>query len=114
MARTLRRHGEVFLVDVFRGDEHLARAVNQLLVVGFYLVNFGYLSISMGQAATINTVRHMMEVLSRKAGTVALVVGVLHYANVWFLNVFRRRATASRVVRPGGSSGTLAAPTPGS
>ena len=31
VGRALRRHGEVFLVDVFGGDERLARSVNQLL-----------------------------------------------------------------------------------
>lgn len=38
VARTLHRHGRIFLVDSFLGNEPLADSVNQLLVVGFYLM----------------------------------------------------------------------------
>src|SRR4051794_10273254 len=92
VGRALRRHGEVFLIEVFGGDERLARAVNQLLVIGFYLLNFGFLSNFMASKDDVETGRELMEVLSGKVGGVALVVGVIHLANVWSLNVFRRRA----------------------
>jgi hypothetical protein len=92
VGRALAHHGEVFLVDVFNGDTRLAHAVNQLLVIGFYLVNFGYLSRTMGSSVDVRTGRQLMEVLSTKVGGVALVIGVIHFANVWSLNAFRRRA----------------------
>lgn len=92
VGRALRRHGEVFLVDVFRGDTGLAHAVNQLLVIGFYLLNFGYLSFFMATSAEVRTGRSLMEAVSTKAGGVALVVGVIHFGNVWCLNALRRRA----------------------
>ena len=92
VGRALRRHGEVFLIDVFRGDNALAHAVNQLLVIGFYLVNFGYVSFFMAADTNVETGRGLLELLSTKVGGVALVVGVLHFGNVWCLNAFRRRA----------------------
>lgn len=92
VGRALRRHGEVFLVDVFLGDAGLAHAVNQLLVIGFYLLNFGYLSYFMASSGDVAAGRELMEVVSTKVGGVALVVGVLHFGNVWCLNAFRRRA----------------------
>ena len=92
VGRALRRHGEAFLVDVFGGDERLAHSVNQLLVIGFYLLNFGFLSNFMASSAEVVTGRDLMEVLSRKVGGVALAVGVIHLGNVWALNAFRRRA----------------------
>ena len=92
VGRALRRHGEVFLVDVFRGDTGLAHAVNQLLVMGFYLLNFGYLSYFMASSHDVAAGRELMEVVSTKVGGVALVVGVIHLFNVWCLNAFRRRA----------------------
>jgi hypothetical protein len=100
VGRALRRHGEVFLVDVFGGDERLARSVNQLLVTGFYLLNFGFLSNFMASKADVETGRALMEVLSAKVGGVALVVGVIHLANVWSLNAFRRRAVQRAQITP--------------
>ena len=92
VGNALRRHGEVFLVDVFRGDTALAHAVNQLLVIGFFLLNIGYLSYFMASSTEVTTGRGLMEAVSLKAGGVALVVGVVHFGNVWCLNAFRRRA----------------------
>ena len=46
VAKTLHRNGRVFLVDAFRGNAELADSVNHLLVVGFYLINVGYVAIS--------------------------------------------------------------------
>ena len=92
VGRALRRHGEVFLIDVFRGDTNLAHAVNQLLVIGFYLVNLGYVSFFMAADTDVLAGRELLELLSTKVGGVALVVGVLHFGNVWCLNAFRRRA----------------------
>ena len=44
VARTLHKNGRIFLVDCFHGNEPLADSVNHLLVVGFYLINFGFVS----------------------------------------------------------------------
>ncbi len=92
VARALHRHGEVFLIDVFKGDERVADAVNQLLVIGFYLLNFGFLSFFMASDVEVTSVRQVLEQLSTKVGVVALVVGVVHFANVGWLNGLRRRA----------------------
>jgi hypothetical protein len=100
VGRALRRHGEVFLVDVFLGDVRLADAVNQLLVIGFYLLNFGYLMFFMATTKQIDTGRALMEAVSTKIGGVALVVGLVHFGNVWCLNLFRRRAVLRAQAQP--------------
>jgi hypothetical protein len=92
VARALHRYGQVFLNDVFNGDVELAHAVNQLLVIGFYLLNFGYVTFFMTTTRNVATVRRMLEMLSTKIGGVAVVVGLVHFANVWAFNAFRRRA----------------------
>jgi hypothetical protein len=92
VGRALARHGEVFLVAVFAGDTRLSHAVNQLLVIGFYLLNFGYLSYFMASEHAIAGGRDVMEVVSTKAGAVALVISLVHFADVGCLNAVRRRA----------------------
>lgn len=99
---TLRRNGRVFLLDVFDGDEELASAVNHLLVVGFYLVNLGYVSIALKAGADVTTATQAVEALSLKVGAVVLVLGALHLGNLYVLNKLRRRAqlTARADARP--------------
>ncbi len=89
---TLRRNGRVFLLDVFDGDEEIAQAVNHLLVVGFYLVNLGFVSIALKTDDPVIDSQSAIEALSVKVGTVVLVLGLLHLANLFVLNKLRRRA----------------------
>jgi hypothetical protein len=89
VATTLSRNGLVFLEDVF-ADSKLARAVNQLLVMGFYLLNLGYVAVAMQSNRSIPTASRALETLSTKLGLVLLVLGVLHFGNVFFLNRYRR------------------------
>ena len=64
VARTLHKNGRIFLVDSFLGNEALADSVNRLLVVGFYLVNLGYVSLALKTRTTIPNARGLLEVLT--------------------------------------------------
>ncbi len=89
VATTLSRNGLVFLEDVF-ADSRLARAVNQLLVMGFYLLNLGFVAVAMRSTARVPDAARALETLSYKIGFVLLVLGVLHVCNVFFLGRYRR------------------------
>ena len=102
VARTLQANGALFLVDVFRGNTELARAVNHLLVVGFYLINLGYVSLALRISNPPETAQDSIESLSIKLGSVLLVLGVLHLANVFVFNRMRINATGPARVRNSG------------
>ncbi|MET9113460.1 hypothetical protein ABZX38_04560 [Streptomyces longwoodensis] len=113
VARTLSRNGRVFLADVLHGDEKLADAVNHLLVVGFYLVNLGFVALYLSGDDTVVDARGVFEALSTKLGVVLLVLGVMHLGNVYVLNRIRRRGLLEREqVPPVRPQGRVAA-TPG-
>ncbi|UXY29476.1 hypothetical protein [Streptomyces sp. HUAS TT20] len=96
VARTLSRNGRVFLSDVLHGNEQLADAVNHLLVVGFYLVNLGFVALYLSGEDTIEDTRGIFEALSTKLGVVLLVLGVMHLGNVYVLSRIRRRGVLDR------------------
>ncbi|MEV6676015.1 hypothetical protein AB0N09_03995 [Streptomyces erythrochromogenes] len=100
VARTLSRNGRVFIGDVLHGNEKLADAVNQLLVVGFYLVNIGFVTLFLRSNKEVETARALFEALSLKLGVVLLVLGVMHLGNVWVLNKMRRRGIMERQQTP--------------
>jgi hypothetical protein len=91
VAHTLSTNGRVFLEDVFTGSESLAHAVNRLLVVGFYLVNLGFVSLYLRSGSEVTGLRGLLEELSVKIGVVALVLGLIHFLNVWVFSAMRRR-----------------------
>jgi hypothetical protein len=92
VARTLHRSGRIFLVDSFLGNESLADSVNHLLVVGFYLINVGYVSLALRYGARPVDVVEAIEVLSTKIGIVLLVLGFMHFFNIKVISGMRRRA----------------------
>ena len=102
VAQTLSKNGRVFLVDVFRGDEGLADSVNHLLVVGFYLINLGYISLMLKLGYDVATARESIEALSWKVGLVLFVLGAMHFFNLYLFSRIRRRATLGDVPPPVG------------
>lgn len=92
VARTLSKHGDIFLREVFHGNDALASAVNHLLVVGFYLLNLGYVALFLRADRTVRGGEEVLELVSRKVGIVAIVLGVVHLANVWIFNTLRKNA----------------------
>src|ERR1700754_3630933 len=91
VARTLHKNGRVFLVDVFHGNDALADSVNHLLVVGFYLINFGYVSMALKLRYVINDAQERIAALSVKTGMVLLVLGSMHFFNLFIFSRMRRR-----------------------
>lgn len=90
VARTLYRRGGIFLVDAFHGNTELADSVNHLLVVGFYLINIGYVSLALKTTAVIATSRSAIELLSDKIGMVLLILGGMHFFNLFVFSRIRR------------------------
>ena len=91
IARTLFKHGEVFLEDVFSHNPRMSGAVNRLLVVGFYLLNLGYALLTLrGDHAELTPVQ-AIEMLAMKLGALMLGLGVLHFLNLYLFYRIRRR-----------------------
>ncbi len=87
---TLYRNGRPFLVNVFKEDG-LADSVNHLLVVGFYLVNFGAAAILINTGGTPPSVTDMLKQTVTRIGVVLLVLGFMHFNNLMILRAIRRR-----------------------
>lgn len=100
VARTLHKNGRIFLVDSFLGNEQLADSVNHLLVVGFYLINIGYVTLALKYGAAVATGQEALEVLSTKVGLVLLVLGFMHFFNLLVFTRMRKRGLAHKNIPP--------------
>jgi len=92
VANVLFKNGRIFLVDIFHGNTQLADSVNRLLVVGFYLINIGYMSLAMKEENGIGSTQVVLEVLSRKLGWIILILGAMHFLNLAVFFKLRNRA----------------------
>ena len=98
VARTLHRNGRIFLVQAFHGNEQMADSVNHLLVVGFYLINIGYIALALKYGDKPVTVQDAFEFLSTKIGLVLVVLGAMHFFNMFNFDKMRRKG--ARQVAP--------------
>jgi hypothetical protein len=89
VARTLYKNGRIFLVDAFHGNADLAGSVNHLLVVGFYLINLGYVTYALTTDRNVNGLRSAIELVSTKIGTILIVLGLMHLINIYVFNHLR-------------------------
>ena len=100
VAQTLHKNGRLFLVDVFRGNEALADSTNHLLVVGFYLVNLGYVSLALKLGYSVSDARASIEALSHKIGLVLVVLGGMHFFNLYVFSRIRQRSSLRHAPPP--------------
>ncbi len=94
VARTLQRNGGSFLIDAFHGNRELADSVNLLLVVGFYLINVGYVALALRTSVQVADARAAMELVCEKLGLVLIVLGAMHFLNIYVFSRLRRRGQA--------------------
>jgi hypothetical protein len=93
VAKTLFKNGKVFLIDIFHGNKELADSVNNLLLVGFYLINIGYAVYTLQVHSSIVNPQEMIEILSVKVGFIILLLGAMHFFNLFVFFKLRKKAT---------------------
>ncbi len=96
VAATLHKNGRTFLVDAFGGNGEMADSVNHLLVVGFYLINIGYVTLALRYGMKPSDVQGAVEFFSTKIGLVLVVLGVMHFFNLAVFANLRERAVATQ------------------
>jgi hypothetical protein len=108
VGHTLFRNGRPFLIDVFGERADLADSVNHLLVVGFYLINFGYVTLTLRLTQHVSTAVLGIEALSQKIGMVLVVLGLMHFFNLYVFSRIRRysrnTAPTKRLAAEGGAT----------
>ena len=96
VARTLFKNGKVFLIDIFHVNKELADSVNNLLLVGFYLINIGYAVYTLQVTTNISNVQEVIEKLSLKIGLIILILGAMHFFNLYIFFTLRKKATMDK------------------
>ncbi len=91
VARTLSKNGFVFLTECFGHDQLLAASTNHLLVVGFYLVNLGWILLTLRFGTPPETAIDAIQFLSGKVGIVVVALGLMHFFNMNAIAKFGRK-----------------------
>jgi hypothetical protein len=93
VARVLSKNGEVFLIKCFGQDEDLAKSTNHLLVIGFYLVNIGFICTRLGTGWNV-TEDDFIPAVGARVGLSVLVLGLMHFFNMIMIAKFGRSVSS--------------------
>ena len=99
VANTLFRNGKIFLFDIFIGNTDLANSVYNLLLTGFYLINIGYAVYTLQVTNAITNMQLVIEELSIKIGLIILILGAMHFFNLYIFFKLRKKALYEKAVR---------------
>ena len=86
VSKTLSKNGEIYLIDGFNGN---AKLVNHMLVVGFYLLNIGFVLLRLKTNSLLIDFETMIVYLSSSIGFVLIVLGAFHFFNMFLIHQFR-------------------------
>jgi len=103
VGRTLNKNGHVFLMENYADNTALAKAINSMLLVGFYMINIGFISytLKISGAAPLDYAQ-VLEFLSVKVGFIAIVLGVMHFSLMFALQQYSKGRGIRRVKNKAG------------
>ena len=79
------KHGEVFLTDLFQSNLSMVKPINNLLLIGYYLLNIAYAIITIAYWENVLSIIDMINTLTYTLGKIILLLAVMHYNNIFWL-----------------------------
>lgn len=81
------KNGIHFIIECV--DDHaIAHSINNLLLVGYYLLNIGYAILTLTGWQTIDSLPEMLDVLTVRLAVIILTLALTHYVNMLLLNAY--------------------------
>ncbi|SHJ02936.1 hypothetical protein [Flavobacterium terrae] len=79
------RNGNIYVSELIPEHAELCHQINKTLLVGYYLVNIGYSSMTLIYWKDILTIQQLIETISVKTSIIAFILCFLHYSNIYIL-----------------------------
>jgi hypothetical protein len=87
------KNGELFLITLFENNITLTKNINNLLLIGYYLVNLGYSIITISYWDKIDNLIELINSLSGTLGKIIVLLALLHYNNIFWLKYITKSNT---------------------
>lgn len=81
VGRILHRNGRLFLEDTCP-DKHLADSTNNLLYVGYCLMNTGFAFYQLNSLHTLKNFTDVIEFIASSEGFILVTLGIMHFLNM--------------------------------
>lgn len=82
------RNGNIFVSELIPNHADLCQKINQVLLLGYYLLNIGYCAITLVSWSTILSMEQLIEVIAIKTAIIIFIISALHYTNIIVLTKY--------------------------
>lgn len=82
------KNGNIFVSELIPNHADLCQKINQILLLGYYLLNIGYCAITLISWEKILSTNQLIEVIAIKTATIIFIISALHYTNIIILTKY--------------------------
>ena len=91
VGRICYNNGNIFVSQLIPNHEDLCLKINQILLVGYYLLNIGYCAMTIISWNKIETVTQLIEIITSKSAFIIITIAVMHYINIILLTNYIKK-----------------------
>ena len=85
------RNGNIYVAQLIPEHEDLCQKTNQVLLIGYYLLNLGYCAMTLIFWDKIISYPQLVEIISIKTATIICIIAILHYFNIYFITKYIKK-----------------------
>lgn len=85
------QNGNIFMAQLIPKHQDLGQKVNQILLLGYYLLNIGYCAITIISWEQIRSVTQLLEIITSKSALIIIIIGILHYCNIFIITNYIKK-----------------------
>ncbi len=82
------KNGNVYVAQLIPEHEELCHKTNQILLIGYYLLNIGYCVMTLISREKILSINQLIEIISLKSAIIICSISILHYINIFILTKY--------------------------
>ena len=88
VGRICYQNGNIYVAQLIPDHIDLCHKINQVLLLGYYLMNIGYCAMTLISWEKITTFNQLIEVIAFKSAIIIGTIAFLHYGNIFVLTKY--------------------------
>lgn len=82
------KNGNIYVSELIPNHLELCQKINQVLLLGYYLLNIGYCAMTLISWEKILSTNQLIEIIAVKTATIIFIISALHYTNIIILTKY--------------------------
>lgn len=84
-------NGNIFVSQLIPNREEMCQKINQMLLIGYYLLNIGYCAMTIISWKKISSAENLIEIIATKSALIIITISVMHFINIFLLTKYIKK-----------------------